>query len=487
MVAEVEVHQTPLEIFPSWSRHQCDSGDAEVDGRTELYRIIASAAASSSFPPYQSGIRLAPGEGSRLFDRQAVIINSNVIRRSRRYTEPDSCPSSCSTTVREEGTRKTGVQESRSPGESLGIDLVKPRGGGTGGGGARGEGARAGGGGDEKEEESHAASYISMILQDAAQNMLSGQVTTTKIPSSEAVKRVRAVHDVDGPGTGILSSKKRRLRLGLITSRLSQPYSLPATHILNRESNDDAPVLSQFLKFAANGAKKAGHQAHLVRKAAILNRIRITVRQTAVSRGHLVVANLAARDNVLSHGLQVVTTAASTGARYPGPPPRPDQQMPPAWRPHTTSFQATSSNIAFSDRLISEPVPAVTGPEQVPANFRSPELPKCDCPEEHCHFQEPLPRPPSVVPIAGPLSSSGGGGNGMADDDDEIAFPSPDLDTRYADLSDDDMGDIYADFGVIFGSGARPSESSASGSDLVGDEHFYEEYLDELDGIPWAA
>ncbi len=43
-------------------------------------------------------------------------------------------------------------------------------------------------------------------------------------------------HDVDGPNTDAVGCKKRRLLRHLITSRLSQPFSLPATHILNREA-----------------------------------------------------------------------------------------------------------------------------------------------------------------------------------------------------------------------------------------------------------
>lgn len=45
------------------------------------------------------------------------------------------------------------------------------------------------------------------------------------------VKRRRNRLDVDGPNTAGLSSKKRRLRLDLVTSRLSRPYSEPASHV----------------------------------------------------------------------------------------------------------------------------------------------------------------------------------------------------------------------------------------------------------------
>jgi hypothetical protein len=66
-------------------------------------------------------------------------------------------------------------------------------------------------------------------------------------------------------------------------------------------------------------------------------------------------------------------------------------------------------------------------------------------------------------------------------DEDDVSFPSPDLDYRYADLSDDDMDDVYADFGALFGGRAESPEKSRE------DGFFYEEYLDEVDGITWAS
>ncbi|KAI1410615.1 hypothetical protein F5Y13DRAFT_72864 [Hypoxylon sp. FL1857] len=284
-------------------------------------------------------------------------------------------------------------------------------------------------------------------------------------------KRGRALHDVDGPGTGSLSCKKRRLRLHLVTSRLSQPYSWPATHILNRESGDDSPVLSRFLKFAAVGAlKKAGHQSALVRKAAILNRVRIGVRQAAVLRGHTVIAGMAARGNSLSHGLQLVTTSnTSTGARFPGLAPNPyDHPMPPAWRPHTTAFHASPPDLSPPDRGSPINNSSASSSEDVTPNPMTARRPS-------------PPARPSAPSRPSPLSL-------QAEDDDEgVAFPSPDLETRYADLSDDDLDDVYADFGVLFGSGSRSPEGGSGGSEAGAGDHFYEEYLDELDGIRWVA
>lgn len=78
------------------------------------------------------------------------------------------------------------------------------------------------------------------------------------------LKRSRPRTDVDGEGLGHLQKKKRRLRLYLITSRLSKPYATPPTHINSR------------------GTMRVGVWARqrvvgrdLLRKAAIFNSIRI--------------------------------------------------------------------------------------------------------------------------------------------------------------------------------------------------------------------
>ncbi|KAI0180614.1 hypothetical protein GGR52DRAFT_251831 [Hypoxylon sp. FL1284] len=297
-------------------------------------------------------------------------------------------------------------------------------------------------------------------------------------------KRTRALHDVDGPGTSELPCKKRRLRLELVTSRLSQPYSWPATHILNRESgDDDAPMLNRFLKFAAMGAlKKAGHQSAIVRKAAILNRVRIGVRQAAVLRGHTVLAGMAARGNSLSHGLQMVTTSHSaTSARFPGNAPPYDHPyelpypIPPVWRPHTTAFHPPMSSPG-PDASVQEG--SVKDEKMlVEEESASPSLPPAVIPSVPPPSLVPPTRSSSRPPIISP----------QREDEEDVAFPSPDLETRYVDYSDEDLDDVYADFGVLFGSSSVSPESASGGSEVVGGDHFYEEYLDELDGIRWVA
>ncbi|KAI1770457.1 hypothetical protein F4818DRAFT_263359 [Hypoxylon cercidicola] len=297
-------------------------------------------------------------------------------------------------------------------------------------------------------------------------------------------KRRRALHDVDGPGTGCLSCKKRRLRLHLVTSRLSQPYSLPATHILNRESGDDSPVLSRILRFGAMGAlKKAGHQSAIVRKAAILNRVRIGVRQAAVLRGHTVLAGMAARGNSLSHGLQLVTTSNSaTSARFPGNAPPYDHPydlpypIPPVWRPHTTAFHPPPSLSQISS------APSRDSPTR---NARAPMKKENTDPNPPTTTNPSHPPPPSL-----PLTSSPPKPlhvPSQREEEEDVAFPSPDLETRYADFSDDDLGDVYADFGVLFGSSSASPDGGSGSNEGVGGEHFYEEYLDELDGLRWVA
>ena len=80
---------------------------------------------------------------------------------------------------------------------------------------------------------------------------------------SESRKRGRPLADVDGDYHGITRTKKRRLRLFLITSRLSRPFSSPPTHIIDRG----------YSKIAV-WAKQKSLGRNLLRKAAIMNRVK---------------------------------------------------------------------------------------------------------------------------------------------------------------------------------------------------------------------
>jgi len=91
-------------------------------------------------------------------------------------------------------------------------------------------------------------------------------------------KRRRPLSDVDG---GCFESKKkRRLRHSLITSRLSRPFSSPATYIYDRDQSKSA------------WARKS-LPSSVIRKAAMVNHFRIrilTARREAVERQRIATA-----------------------------------------------------------------------------------------------------------------------------------------------------------------------------------------------------
>ncbi|TAQ84259.1 hypothetical protein B7494_g7416 [Chlorociboria aeruginascens] len=87
--------------------------------------------------------------------------------------------------------------------------------------------------------------------------------STVPCSRNRQLKRRRALSDVDGDGNE--GRKKRRLRLNLITSRLSRPFSQPATNIANRG-------VSKIVFWGKNN-KALGR--NVLRKAAIMNRVRI--------------------------------------------------------------------------------------------------------------------------------------------------------------------------------------------------------------------
>ncbi|KAI1840880.1 hypothetical protein JX266_012890 [Neoarthrinium moseri] len=298
---------------------------------------------------------------------------------------------------------------------------------------------------------SHQPSLLDTVIATTPQGLYSTIQSVEPHRNSLLQKRVRASHDVDGPHTGHLPCKKRRLRLQLITSRLSLPFSLPATHILNRESDEDTPVISRFVKYAALAAKRAGHQTALVRKAAIMNRVRLTARKAAINRGLERLWKMTGMGS-MSHGFQLVTD--STGAMFPGRSGEqvPGPIVPRAWRPHTTTTIVDNSTGSTMTQF---------------SEVHDSNVSRLD-PVQHPTIAEHAPMATSIMtPLAGA-------------DEDEASFPTSDLD-RYAEISDEELDDVYADFGVLFGGGAGSPETSED------DGHFYEEYLDEVDGIIWAS
>ncbi|CAO2655164.1 Nn.00g102280.m01.CDS01 [Neocucurbitaria sp. VM-36] len=129
----------------------------------------------------------------------------------------------------------------------------------------------------------HASSAETRIFQFTIPSQAAAQTTLTfdilspsdmgltfsPRPPPRPRKRSRAAADIDGEHS-CLQKKKRRLRLFLITSRLSPQFSHPATNIVDRGSSK-----------IAVWAKQRALGRNLLRKAAILNRIR---RQTISAR-----------------------------------------------------------------------------------------------------------------------------------------------------------------------------------------------------------
>ena len=81
---------------------------------------------------------------------------------------------------------------------------------------------------------------------------------------TQLLKRSRLRADVDGEGSENMQRKKRRLRLHLITSRLSKPYATPPTHI----NSKNAVRVGVWQRQRVLGQD-------LLRRAAILNTIRL--------------------------------------------------------------------------------------------------------------------------------------------------------------------------------------------------------------------
>ncbi|KAH8725944.1 hypothetical protein GQ44DRAFT_569376, partial [Phaeosphaeriaceae sp. PMI808] len=99
-------------------------------------------------------------------------------------------------------------------------------------------------------------------------------------PLPQPRKRSRAAADIDGEHS-CMQKKKRRLRLFLITSRLSPQFSHPATNIVDRGSSKIAVWARQ---------KSLGR--NLLRKAAILNRIRrrgASAKEIDEGHGHVLI------------------------------------------------------------------------------------------------------------------------------------------------------------------------------------------------------
>jgi hypothetical protein len=136
----------------------------------------------------------------------------------------------------------------------------------------------------------------------------------------ESRKRCRALGDIDGEHSCIYK-KKRRLRLFLITSRLSPEFSLPATNIVDRGNSK-----------IAVWAKQKALGRNLLRKAAILNRIRL--RAVAARGSEEGLARTPVEEQKEQKQLELARLAFIYGSHDPHI--RPNLHMVPSFPPATT-------------------------------------------------------------------------------------------------------------------------------------------------------
>jgi hypothetical protein len=280
---------------------------------------------------------------------------------------------------------------------------------------------------------------------------------------SPRIKRRRHGLDVDGPNTAALSSKKRRLRGDLITSRLSQPYSQPATHILNREGMKSGD--KRFLKMATSIelARRVVHlHATSFLRFSVMNRLR--------QRLGLDPPGMIGRVETSRGRSDMDTTSKAPWRTTPSAAPTPGMHEVPALSPSLPP----SSAMPTPERRGSPPS-AKTSPAGKPPAIRISKpaalpLPSADLSAAKDRTSTridtthptPEPRPPS-------------------DESDEDSFSFMHAD----DLSDEgEQEQVYSDFGDIFGGGGGGAEDAEKRRD---DDHSYEEYLDELDGISWMT
>ncbi|UKZ64153.1 uncharacterized protein TrAtP1_005372 [Trichoderma atroviride] len=270
-------------------------------------------------------------------------------------------------------------------------------------------------------------------------------------------KRCRLGSDVEGPNTATISRKKRRLRTQLITSRLSQPFSQPATHILNRNGRQVGD--RRFVKMAVtlDSSRRAAHlQETAYLRYSIMNcmRKRMGIAKSLESgkTGH---------GGTERQSMDTYTKAPWQARDVKAVPEAEAKTLEPSLGACQGSPVALKEAAdAQSETLVKVPACRLSKPRALP-------LPSADADATNERSsaridstKSPEPRPPWIY-----------------DDGEEDSFAFLHLDEEHL---DDDDADIYCDFDALFGAKATsPDTQSAS------EEHTYEEYMDELDGISW--
>ncbi|OTA04199.1 hypothetical protein A9Z42_0047600 [Trichoderma parareesei] len=295
------------------------------------------------------------------------------------------------------------------------------------------------------------------------------------------IKRCRLGSDVEGPNTASVGRKKRRLRSRLITSPLSQPFSQPATHILNREGR---PVGDRrFVKMAVmlDASRRAAYlRATAYLRYSVMNRMRKRMglapyhHQVEGKQGEGESSRGCSSSNGCSSSSSTLRQGIDTFGRAPW-------QQPQAVKP---SHEAKHSFTEEARRGATPPAPQpenrVGTLAKAPACRLSKPialpLPSADADATNDRpaaridsTTSPEPRPPLAW---------------MYDDVEEDSFAHLHAGDEHLDDDDDDDGvGVYCNFDAIFA--VRATSPDPQVTTTPKEDHTYEEYMDELDGISW--
>lgn len=274
----------------------------------------------------------------------------------------------------------------------------------------------------------------------------------------QGIKRCRLGNDVEGPDTITVSRKKRRLRTQLITSRLSQPFSQPATHILNREGRQVGD--RRFLKMAGtlDASRRAAHlQSTAYLRYAITNQMK---KRLGIVKD---------QDSAGKESEDSSTVQQSTDTFAKAPWQQQSQAVKSTSEARTTGSLEASNAAKPSPQASTEdealgkaPACRLSKPIALPLPSADTDVTDDRKSARIDSMTSPEPRPPLAW---------------MYEENEEDSFAFAHLDDEHL---DDDDSDVYCDFDAIFGAKATsPDPQSPS------EEHTYEEYMDELDGISW--
>ncbi|KAK3400877.1 hypothetical protein B0T20DRAFT_154102 [Sordaria brevicollis] len=291
-------------------------------------------------------------------------------------------------------------------------------------------------------------------------------IQEVEVPPRPSLKRARPSTDVDGHNTSPLPCKKRRLRLNFVTSRLSQPFSLPATHILNRESilkgdkrlRSIAAAANRRMAMAGWGLGMGGNgNAAMLRKMAVMNRFRM----------RMLGENLA-RAQAAQQAAQAQAQEAGRGGGGGSQPAAGEiTGGVPMQRSGTRSRPPSGPVTGFPPPVIHTTTTTIASPGP-------------SAPTPHRLSPSPRLRPqrsPDLRPIEDDL------------DDEDVAFPTSAHESRYEGEDEEEGHEVYADFGVLFGGGGEEDLDDEEDTGVLDDTPAEQQELglDDLDGIPWGA